>query len=220
VPAGPRSEHLLDGGWGSGTTGPGVSTADTFFKYMVYNNPSWDFRTFNFGKDTKSTDDRFSNLIDAIDPDLTAFKNRGGKILQSHLWSSVVHPATRSIEYYEQVVMEMSGGKPGLSNADFDEPQDFYRLFMAPGGSGSKGPGTFDSMPYLEKWVEQGIAPKTITASHFTSGVVDRTRPLCPYPSFAVYQGTGSTDDAANFKCKKPQHVINYFKVDGPEMDD
>jgi feruloyl esterase len=216
----PGLEVGTERGWGSGTTGPGVSTADTFFKYMVYNNPSWDFRTFNFGKDTKSTDDRFSNLIDAIDPDLTAFKNRGGKILQSHLWSSVVHPATRSIEYYEQVVMEMSGGKPGLSNADFDEPQDFYRLFMAPGGSGSKGPGTFDSMPYLEKWVEQGIAPKTITASHFTSGVVDRTRPLCPYPSFAVYQGTGSTDDAANFKCKKPQHVINYFKVDGPEMDD
>ena len=97
-------------------------------------------------------------------------------------------------------------GHPGvLNNGDFRPLQQFYRLFMAPGGSGSKGPGTFNSLPYLERWVEQGIPPSSILASHVTNGVVDRTRPLCLYPAFAVYQGSGSTDDAANFKCSEPQ---------------
>jgi feruloyl esterase len=60
-------------------------------------------------------------------------------------------------------------------------------------------------MPYLERWVEQGIPPKSILASHKTAGVVDRTRPVCPYPKHAVYTGSGSTDDAANFRCRNPR---------------
>ena len=56
----------------------------------------------------------------------------------------------------------------------------------------------------LEQWVEQGKAPDRIVASHATKGVVDRTRPLCPYPQVAAYKGTGSIDDAANFVCKAP----------------
>jgi feruloyl esterase len=231
VYAGPRNprtgEEIYPGlapgserGWGSGTTGPGVSTADTFFKYMVYNDPTWNFETFNFDSDVKTTDIEFSALIDAINPDLSAFRKHGGKLLQSHLWSSVVHPAARSIEYYEQVVALMNGGKRHLDNDDFDKTKEFYRLFMGPGGSGSKGPGTYDAIPYLERWVEQGIPPDSITAEHKTAGVVDRTRPLCPYPQYEVYKGAGSTDEADNFECHKPRHVINYFVKDGPEMDD
>ncbi|MBV8094736.1 MAG: tannase/feruloyl esterase family alpha/beta hydrolase [Acetobacteraceae bacterium] len=64
------------------------------------------------------------------------------------------------------------------------------------------------------------MAPATILASHLTNGVVDRTRPLCPYPAFAVYKGSGSTDDAANFECQEPGQVPNHFVVNGPEMDD
>ena len=107
-----------------------------------------------------------------------------------------------------------------LAGRDFHRTQDFYRLFMGPGGAGSKGPGTFDSMPDLERWVEQGIAPASILASHVTAGTVDRTRPLCPYPMFAVYIGQGSTDDAGNFECQEPPQVPNYFVINGPEMDD
>jgi len=207
-------------GWGTGTTGPGVSTADTFFKFMVFNDPSWDFNTLNFDSDIRETDESFSGLIDAINPDLSAFKRRGGKLLQSHLWSSVVHPAARSIEYYEQVVSLMNGGEKRLDLDDFDRTKSFYRLFMAPGGAGSKGPGSFDSMPALERWVEQGIAPDSIVASHVTAGTVDRTRPLCAYPAAEAYKGSGSADDAANFECREPARVINYFVKDGPEMDD
>jgi feruloyl esterase len=204
-------------GWGSETSfGSGVSTAQTFFEFMVYNqiSPPWDYKTFNFTSDVFYTNDHFAILLDAINPDLSAFKRHGGKILQSHLWSSVVHPAERSILYYDQVVGFMNGfhkDRDVLKSRDFKETQEFYRLFMAPGGTGSKGPGTFDSMPYLQAWVEEGIPPTSILASNFTGGVVDRTRPLCPYPAYAVYKGSGSTDVAANFECHEPHEVPNYF---------
>jgi feruloyl esterase len=83
--------------------------------------------------------------------------------------------------------------------------QDGYRLFMAPGMghcSGGEGPNTFDMVAALEQWVEHGKAPDRIVASHSTGGAVDRTRPLCPYPQVAVYKGTGTVDEAANFDCK------------------
>jgi len=231
VYAGPRAKHkeIYPGyapgtelGWGSGaaSTGPGVSTADTFFKYMVYNNPSWDFKTFNFAREVPTTDNRFSTLLDATSPDLTAFKKRHGKLLFSHAWNASTHTATRSLEYYDQVVSFMNGGKNNLHVRDFAETQEFFRFFLVPGGAGSKAPSKYDSMPALEAWVEHGIAPTKIIGHHATSGVVDRTRPICPYPETAVYKGSGSIDDAQNFKCQKPLAVINYFKKNGPPLDD
>lgn len=67
------------------------------------------------------------------------------------------------------------------------------------------GPNSFDMLTALDNWVEKGIAPDHIVASHSTRGVVDRTRPLCVYPKVAVHNGRGSTDDAANFACRLPQ---------------
>ena len=82
--------------------------------------------------------------------------------------------------------------------------EEFFRVFMVPGMqhcSGGPGPNTFDMLTALENWVEQGEAPKSVIASHLTSGVVDRTRPLCSYPQVARYRGTGSIDDAGSFTC-------------------
>ena len=84
-------------------------------------------------------------------------------------------------------------------------PRRRYRLFMAPGMGhcgGGEGPNTFDMVSALEQWVEHGKAPDRIVASHATNGVVDRTRPLCPYPQVAAYNGTGSADEAGNFSCR------------------
>jgi feruloyl esterase len=67
--------------------------------------------------------------------------------------------------------------------------------------TGGPGPSAFDMIEPLDRWVEKGIAPERITASHLANGVVDRTRPLCPYPQEAVWKGSGSTDDASNFAC-------------------
>ena len=100
--------------------------------------------------------------------------------------------------------MSFLRGRKDSRNEALDKTREFFRLFMAPGGSGSNAPDAFDSLPYLERWVERGIPPKSILASHKTNNVVDRTRPLCPYPEVAVYTGHGSTDEAANFVCRDP----------------
>jgi feruloyl esterase len=59
-------------------------------------------------------------------------------------------------------------------------------------------------LPVLEEWVERGTAPTRVIATHSTAGRVDRTRPLCPHPQVARYVGSGSIDDAENFRCEAP----------------
>jgi feruloyl esterase len=80
----------------------------------------------------------------------------------------------------------------------------FFRLFLAPGMqhcAGGPGPNVFDPVGALEQWVEHGIAPERIVATHRTGGIVDRTRPLCPHPQVARWDGVGDSDDAASFAC-------------------
>jgi feruloyl esterase len=71
---------------------------------------------------------------------------------------------------------------------------------------GGPGATAFDMIEPLDKWVVQGVAPDKVIASHVANGVVNRTRPLCPYPLEAQWNGTGSTDEAANFVCGLPHH--------------
>jgi len=90
------------------------------------------------------------------------------------------------------------------SDIDRAEFEKSYRLFMVPGMDhcgGGDGPDRFDTLKTLDAWVETGKPPETIVASRMKDGVVERTRPLCPYPAVAVYRGEGSTDDAASFFC-------------------
>jgi len=94
----------------------------------------------------------------------------------------------------------------GKINETMGDTSGFLRLFMAPGMGhcgGGPGPNTFDSVAALDQWVSAGTAPATLIASHSTKDVVDRTRPLCPYPQTARYSGAGSIDEAANFSCGK-----------------
>jgi feruloyl esterase len=205
----PRGSEL---GWNGHTTSPTIfPTAQQFFQFMVYPNNSgnpaldWNYRGFDFDRDTAYAKDHFSELLDAINPDLSAFRKRGSKLLFTHAWSSTVHTATRSIEYYDSVARLLHGGDNDQGYL-YGKTQEFFRLFLAPSASGSKGPSTLDSMPALERWVEQGIAPKSLIAVHKTGGVVDRARPLCPYPQHAVFIGDetiqGSIDLAENFVCR------------------
>ncbi|HVK80583.1 MAG TPA: tannase/feruloyl esterase family alpha/beta hydrolase, partial [Verrucomicrobiae bacterium] len=98
-----------------------------------------------------------------------------------------------------------------------DAASAFSRLYMAPGVShcfGGPGPNSFDMLSALDAWVDRGEAPTSIIASRYESeyatlldmppGEPTRTRPLCPYPQTAHYNGSGSTDDAANFTCRAP----------------
>ncbi|MEO8681281.1 MAG: tannase/feruloyl esterase family alpha/beta hydrolase [Vicinamibacterales bacterium] len=166
-----------------------------FYKYFVYSDPNWDWKTFDFDKHVAAGDEKFGKLMNATDPDLRRFKARGGKLVMYHGWNDQLIQPGNSINYYTSVAKAMGAKEAG----------DFLRLFMAPGMThcaGGPGPNTFDAVAALEQWVEHGTKPAQMIASHSTNGAVDRTRPLCPYPQVASYTGSGSIDEAANFVCK------------------
>jgi len=136
-------------------------------------------------------------VLDATDPDLTAFRARGGKLLMYFGWADPQLNPRMGLEYYEDVMAKMGPSTP-----------EFARLFMVPGMfhcGGGIGPNTFDSVTPLVDWVEAGQAPASIAAARIVGGRTVRTRPLCPWPEVARYKGSGSIDDAANFTCQRPE---------------
>jgi feruloyl esterase len=146
-------------------------------------------------KDVAAVDEKYG-YINAINPDLSAFKARGGKLITYHGWADTAIPPENSINYRGTVL-----GKMGAKQ------DSWYRLFMVPGmghcGNGA-GPNQFNYMGAMERWRESGTAPEFIIAEHVANNKVDMTRPLCAYPQVATYKGVGSTNDAANFSCKAP----------------
>ncbi|MBS1874908.1 MAG: tannase/feruloyl esterase family alpha/beta hydrolase [Acidobacteria bacterium] len=136
------------------------------------------------------------DIIDANDPNLSAFRKHGGKLLLYYGWADPQLNPMMGVEYYEQVVRAM-GPTTG----------DFARLFMVPGMfhcGGGVGTSVFDAASPVVQWVEGGKSPNRIEAARVVDGKVLRTRPLCPYPQAARYKGAGSIDDAANFTCANP----------------
>jgi feruloyl esterase len=185
-------------GWAGLAGGPApLSIAADYFKYVVFKDPAWDFRTFDFDKDVARADSLDHGEVNAIDPNLKAFFSRGGKLLMYHGWADMLIAPRNTISYYTSVIRALRGAA---------KVEDSMRLFMVPGMAhcgGGEGPSNFDKLTPLEQWVEQKKAPDRILVSRpATKEVAAATRPVCPYPLVAVYSGSGSTDDAANFVCK------------------
>ncbi len=205
------------GSWNLWITGPApgqsliLTFGHQFFRNMVFQDPSWDYRRFQLERDTKVADEKFERILNATDPDLSAFRQSGGKLILYHGWSDAAISPLNTIAYYDSVKAKMGKGP-----AD-----EFIRLFMMPGVQhcdGGPGPAGFfgrgalshdaehDADFAIERWVEEGVAPAQIIAAKYkspsepASGLV-RTRPLCPYPQVARYKGQGSTDEAASFAC-------------------
>jgi feruloyl esterase len=177
------------------------------YKWLVFADPNWDWRTFDFASPASyqkflEAEAKFAPVLNATNPDLREFRKRGGKLLQWHGWNDQLISAQNSIDYYESVVSFAKGQDRRTALADV---QTFYRLFMAPGMAhcaGGTGPSSFDMQAALEEWVERGVAPEQVIATRSINGVVDRSRPLCPYPMVAVYKGRGDSNEAANFVCQ------------------
>jgi len=194
----PGFERGSEVGWGTMAGPQPFAIGGDLFKFVVFHDPDWDYKTFNFDSDVTRTEKAENGLLNAGDANLKPFLDRGGKLIQYHGWADPQIAPGSSVRYYKKVLDTMGGAA---------KVQSFYRLFMVPGMAhcgGGDGASNFDMLAALEQWKEQGKAPEQIAASRVRDGKVDRTRPLCPYPQVAKYKGSGSTDDATNFSCAMP----------------
>jgi feruloyl esterase len=167
-----------------------------FWRYWVFDDPTWHWRDFDFDADMQIADQRLAPMINAMDADLSSFRKAGGKLLHYHGFNDPVVPATDSISYFER------------ASATTGAVDDFYRLFLAPGVEhcrGGPGPDSFDMLTALENWVEEGEPPEKIVAtrrrSDTTSDTEEYSRLLCPYPKYAEFIGVGDSAQARNFVC-------------------
>jgi feruloyl esterase len=184
-------------------------TRAAFWRHWVFADPKWDWWSFDFDRHLAIADERVGRMIDHVNPDISAFRARGGKAIVYQGWQDPVVNALDTIAYYERVRTRRG------SQQDVDR---FVRLFLVPGmGHCAGGTGTtnfgnqnapspvvdaeHDLLSALDAWVEKGTAPSRIVASRVVNGATVRTRPLCSYPLNAVYRG-GSVDDAASFECR------------------
>jgi hypothetical protein len=195
------------------TTASGLGQG--YFANLVFENPTWDYRTFNFDSGMAYADFKVGIVGNAIDPDLSAAKERKVKIIQYHGWADQTLQSAYSPQYYESVVSAMGS---------LSKTQEFYRLFMVPGmthcyfGSGATSFGgvgqqippvrdpTHDIQTALEHWVEDGVAPEGLIATKYVDDAaatrtIMLTRPLCLYPLVPRYKGIGDPNDAKSFMC-------------------
>ena len=193
------------GGWQSWITGidpqrqPGDPPSLQFafategFKYLVFGRPDWDYSRYdlaNWRRDTAA----LASIVNADNPDLSAFARGHRKLILAHGWADPALNPLSTIAYYERV----QARDPTL--------REYARLFMMPGVlhcGGGRGPDQVDWFRAIADWVERGVGPERLIARKIDrNGRVLNTRPLCPYPARAVYDGRGATTDAATFTCR------------------
>jgi tannase/feruloyl esterase len=167
---------------------PPAQVIDTV-RIWAFQNPDYDWKTFDLDRDMPIIDQKIG-FVDAVDPDLNAFKAHGGKLLLYAGWADTAITPENTVLYYESVLQTMGKNQ-----------EDWMRLFMVPGMAhcgGGPGPNTFDTIGTMEYWRERGVATAQMTAANAQTAM---TRPLCPYPQYAKYNGTGNVKDAANWVC-------------------
>lgn len=179
------------GAWPAWITGPGQEKNDNAagyqfamnaFKYFAFQDPNFDFLKMDLGAEFERGKAKMSPIIDAPNPDLSAFKARGGKLIQYHGWNDPAIPARSSILYYEDVRRTMG------------DTSGFYKLYMVPGMlhcGGGPGPGTVDWLATIDSWVADKTAPTGIPANSVANG----SQLLCPYP------GVGRRDSQGSWSC-------------------
>jgi len=170
--------------------------ATSYFRDIVFNNPQWDFKSFDYDRDLAASFKAGSDILDVPSDGLTRFIDKGGKLLLSHGWADGLIPAGNTAAFYKAMTAKMDPKKAA----------DSVRLFMLPGVGhcgGGDAPGVTDMLSTIDQWVETGKAPERILASN-APNQKPMTRPVCPYPQIAQYKGSGSADNAENFECRTP----------------
>jgi pimeloyl-ACP methyl ester carboxylesterase len=183
---------------GSPLKGKPFSIALDYWIYYLAQNPKWDWSTLTyagFEQFCQKSVEQYGAAIGTDNPDLTRFRDHGGKVIIYHGMADQLIPAAGTIDYYKRLQERMGGEK---------DTAKFARLFLVPGvDHGFRGAGVTPTgqIEALVRWVEEGKAPeKLIGEKRDAKGKVIRTRPLFPYPQVAKYKGKGSTDEAENFE--------------------
>ncbi|MCL2732096.1 MAG: tannase/feruloyl esterase family alpha/beta hydrolase [Actinomycetia bacterium] len=164
-------------------------------------DPSFDVSTLTYGRFAqlfRQSEAEYDAVIGTDDPDLSAFRASGGKLLSWHGQADQFIPAQGTVAYRKQVEATMGGAK---------RVDDFYRLFLAPGTShcGLNGiDGSADGLSALAAWVEHGKAPATLPATLTNASGEKVTRELCRYPQVSRYKGHGDPAVATSFRCVSP----------------
>ena len=189
--------------------------AESALRHMVFQRADYDLRAFDFERDVAVVDAQLGPVLNATDPDLSAFHKRGGKLILFHGWNDPAFSVYETIDYYQAVRGRMGNAVDA-----------FARLYLIPGLQHcTSGPGAtyigglnvpfrdaeHDLSAALERWVEEGIAPGEMVAT----AAPDRAklaapapatprRRICPYPQVPVFGGKGSPDDPAAWACQAP----------------
>ena len=175
-----------------------------WFRYFLVRSPDFDgtqMTAAEFELLVNQSVELFGPVFNSNDPDLSVFRDRGGKVIILHGLTDQLIPHEGSVDYYERVQKQMGGA---------EQTAKFARLFLVPGvDHGFSGPGASPSLIHmiypLVAWVEEGKAPDQLLGeARDAAGKVIRTRPVFPYPQTARYTGTGDPNDAKNFVSQSP----------------
>jgi tannase/feruloyl esterase len=170
---------------------PGAFAFDSI-RILGFQDANYDWRKFDLDRDMPIIDKKVG-FVDAVNPDLRGYEAAGGKLLLYAGWRDNGITPENTVLYYESVLREMG-----------PREDDWMRMFLVPGMQhcgGGPGPNTFDSLTALEQWREKGLAPAAMLGTNRESGL---KRPICAYPEYAKYKGTGDLKDSANWVCTKP----------------
>ena len=165
---------------------------------FIFSNPEWSYVGYDFA-DFAQKSASVAQSLDADNPDLSAFRAAGGKLIIDNGWMDGSLTPHGTIDYYQSVI-------------DFDPTaRDDVRLFVRPGVAhcqGGPGPDGTNYIHALEEWLDSGVAPEQLDAPYATfapgrppSGRGGRI--ICAYPNVVTYDGSGDPDDPESFSCKK-----------------
>ncbi len=173
--------------------------ATSYMRLLVFGHqPGWDFRSFDYGSDTRKARAYGAAILDVPADGLDPFFARGGKLLLSHGWTDGLIPANNTVAFYERLSSKLPA----------HQRQSQLRLFMVPGMNhcgGGEGPSSIDTLAAIDGWASSGASPDRLLATRPASPSQSPTsRPLCPYPLVARYKGAGPADRAEDFACAAP----------------
>jgi hypothetical protein len=207
-PGFPAGSEALPHNWDTWIVGPAAYQGQFGNQVMgsfMLSDAHWDYKTFDFDKDTARADEAIGPMLNSNNPDLGAFAARGGKLILFQGWDDAAITPLGTIQYYRDIQRKMGAA----------QAQKFVRLFMAPGMmhcSGGPGANHFDAVAALDQWRQKGDAPESIIAAKYADspaavpgapmGEPLSTRPLCAYPRVAHWTGKGSSDEAKNYTCR------------------